>query len=213
MLTTLIIGGCNVSNGKESLFPSEMDQKDLLDVPAFQDELTRDYLESTEPVREGYYTLESASNTFTLDFPEDMVVDETSMAGNEENSESLIFYYDDNNADVMDEYIVHYYSSIPDIEYSKDLMNRKAGEELDFKKVQTENENQHLEIAEMDSDNTGSYIAALVRNEKNQEIQVFVDIICRDDIAEDKCNTLKEQEKKKVTEVLKSIQFKDDKGK
>ncbi|WP_077304671.1 hypothetical protein [Terribacillus halophilus] len=202
-----------MSNGKESLSPSEMDPKDLPDVPAFQDELTRDYLESTEPVREGYYTLKSATNTFTLDFPEDMVVDETSMAGNEGNSESLIFYYDDNDADVMDQFIINYYSSIPDIEYSRDLMNRRAGEELDFKKVPSENENQHLEIAEMDSDDSTSYIAAIVRNESKQEIQVFTSIICREDIENNQCDSLKEEEKEKVSDVLKSIQFNNDKGK
>ncbi|WP_077305760.1 hypothetical protein [Terribacillus halophilus] len=200
-------------NGKESLSPSDMDPNDLPDVPAFQDEITRDYLESTEPVREGYYPFISGSNSFTFDFPEEMVVDETSIVGNEANSESLIFYYDDNNAEVMDEYTIHYLSSMSDVESSKDVMNKSAGIELDFKSVDTDNEGQYMEVAEVESDDSSLSLAALIWNDDKQEIQVFTEIICRNDIEAQQCNSLKEDERKKVTAVMKSIKFKDNKGK
>ncbi|SDC97664.1 hypothetical protein SAMN05421663_105286 [Terribacillus halophilus] len=196
-----------MSNGKESLSPSEMDPKDLPDVPAFQDEYTRAYMQSTEQVKDGYYPLISKTNGFTLHFPEDMVIDDTSNAQPDNHYESLIFHYENNDIAVMDEYIIHYLSPVSDIEWSKDYMNRRAGEELNFKKLEAVYENQYIEIAEIKPNDSTLTLAALIWNDNEQQTQIFTDIICRKDIDKDKCTSLQDEEQEKVIEVFKSIKL------
>lgn len=94
ILITLIIGGCGVGGDIQSVSPSEMDPNELPKVPAFQDEFTRDFIQSTEPVKEGYYHFQSRSNSFTMNFPERMiVVDESYSLGPDDRSEYLEFSY------------------------------------------------------------------------------------------------------------------------
>lgn len=202
-----------MSNGKESLSPSETDPKDLPDVPAFQDEYTREYMQSTEQVKDGYYPLISKTNGFTLHFPEDMVVDDTSNAQPDELYESLIFHYEDNDIAAMDEFTIHYISPVSDIEWSKDYMNRRAGQELNFEKLEADYENQYIEVAEMKPDDSTLTLAALIWNDNDQQAQIFTNIICRKDIDKDECASLQEKEREKVLDVFKSIKFLDDKGK
>ena len=200
-----------MSNGKESLSPSEMDPKDLPDVPAFQDEYTREYMQSTEQVKDGYYPLISKTNGFTLHFPEDMVIDDTSNAQPDNNYESLIFHYENNDIAVMDEYIIHYLSPVSDIEWSKDYMNRRAGEELNFKKLEAVYENQYIEIAEIKDESTLTLVA-LIWNYNDQQTQIFTDIMCSKEIDNDECASLQDKEREKVIDVFKSIKFLDEKG-
>ncbi|MFS0560710.1 hypothetical protein AB1K91_08210 [Terribacillus sp. 179-K 1B1 HS] len=201
-----------MSNGKESLSPSEMDPKDLPDVPAFQDEYTKEYMQSTEQVKDGYYPLISKTNGFTLHFPEDMVIDDTSNAQPDNHYESLIFHYENNDIAVMDEYIIHYLSPVSDIEWSKDYMNRRAGEELNFKKLEAVYENQYIEIAEIKDESTLTLVA-LIWNDNDQQTQIFTDIMCSKEIDKDECASLQDKEREKVIDVFKSIKFLDDKGK
>ncbi len=52
-----------------------MDPKDLPDIPAFQDEFTREFMRSTEEVSDGYYLFESKTGGYTLPFPGDGHID------------------------------------------------------------------------------------------------------------------------------------------
>lgn len=202
-----------MSNGKESLSPSEMDPNDLPDVPAFQDEYTRDYLNSTDPVREGFYPFESGTKSFTLDFPEDMVVDESSNIAPENRFESLIIHHSGSELEVMDEYNIYYLSAMSDVQSSKDTMNKRAGKELDFTELNSNHEKQYIEIAEVAQKDSTDRVAALIWNDNGQQIQVFTSVICREDIDTEKCNQIKEKEKEEVIGVLKSIKLITDKGK
>ncbi|MFC1286538.1 lipoprotein YvcA [Bacillus paralicheniformis] len=75
----IFTGGCSMNdsqNGKngnqeEAVKPKDMNPKDLPQVPAFQDEKTREYMASTKEVEPGYYLLESKLKGFTMMFPED----------------------------------------------------------------------------------------------------------------------------------------------
>src|SRR5699024_10845192 len=63
-LTMIFLSGCQLSNESPSaqpkdeqkeLKPADMDDEDLPDMGAFQDEFTRGFLQSTEETRTGYY--------------------------------------------------------------------------------------------------------------------------------------------------------------
>src|SRR5699024_4385826 len=55
---------------------SSMDSKDLPDVPAFQDEFTREFMSSIDEVSEGYYLFHSKTSGYTLPFPEVAHIDQ-----------------------------------------------------------------------------------------------------------------------------------------
>ncbi|MFS0560503.1 hypothetical protein AB1K91_07165 [Terribacillus sp. 179-K 1B1 HS] len=78
-------------------------------VEAFNNPFTEEFLKSTEPVREGYYPLEGKSGAFTMDFPEDMVMNDTGYSKDpNDGSEVIIFYHPDNERDLVWSIIIEY---------------------------------------------------------------------------------------------------------
>ncbi|MCC8354065.1 lipoprotein YvcA [Bacillus sp. AF23] len=59
------------NNKTKAVKPKDMDPKDLPQVPAFQDEKTREYMVSTKEEEPGYYVLESKLKGFRMLFPEE----------------------------------------------------------------------------------------------------------------------------------------------
>mgnify|MGYP001435484122 CR=1 FL=1 len=66
ILFSILSVGCQI--GKE-VKPSEMHPDDLPDERAFQDEFTREFLQSVEEARPGYYPFLSKTGKYELDFP------------------------------------------------------------------------------------------------------------------------------------------------
>ncbi|AUZ27989.1 lipoprotein YvcA [Bacillus subtilis] len=98
-LLLALTGGCSMNdndknstndNKTEAVKPKDMDPKDLPQVPAFQDEKTREYMVSTKEEEPGYYLLESKLKGFRMLFPEDgEYVPDLSSTG--ENEETIVF--------------------------------------------------------------------------------------------------------------------------
>ncbi len=97
-LLLALTGGCSmndneknstIDNKTEAVKPKDMDPKDLPQVPAFQDEKTREYMVSTKEEEPGYYMLESKLKGFRVLFPEEAkYVSEFSSVG--KNEETII---------------------------------------------------------------------------------------------------------------------------
>ncbi|MEG7379343.1 lipoprotein YvcA [Bacillus subtilis] len=98
-LLLALTGGCSmndneknstIDNKTEAVKPKDMDPKDLPQVPAFQDEKTREYMVSTKEEEPGYYLLESKLKGFRMLFPGDgEYVPDLSSTG--ENEETIVF--------------------------------------------------------------------------------------------------------------------------
>ncbi|MEC1620603.1 lipoprotein YvcA [Bacillus mojavensis] len=99
-LLLALTGGCSMNdneknsknneNKTESVKPKDMDPKDLPQVPAFQDEKTREYMVSTKEEEPGYYLLESKLKGFRMLFPADgEYVPDMSSTG--DNEETIVF--------------------------------------------------------------------------------------------------------------------------
>ncbi|MCJ0932017.1 hypothetical protein MST22_12720 [Virgibacillus halodenitrificans] len=69
--------------------PSEINVENLPDVRAFQDEFTREFLQSTEETREGYYPFLSGTGAYKMDFPAGGIVGEKGYALEGERFESF----------------------------------------------------------------------------------------------------------------------------
>ncbi|MDM5303384.1 lipoprotein YvcA [Bacillus subtilis] len=98
-LLLALTGGCSMNdneknstnnNKTEAIKPKDTDPKDLPQVPAFQDEKTREYMVSTKEEEPGYYLLESKLKGFRMLFPEEAkYVSKFSSVG--KNKETIIF--------------------------------------------------------------------------------------------------------------------------
>lgn len=207
LLTAFVLGGCSMSNGKGSASPSEMDPQDLPNVPAFQDEFTRDFLQSTEPVRDGFYPFEAKSGKFTMDFPEDMTIDERSYNKSSKNdSEFITISHTDQNLDVITNIQLKYYGFMGDEETSKEGMSAKMREELKFESVSSEYEGQEIEVANYSSGPFPGF-ATLIWNDEDENIQIFADMTCSEGLDSDECSKLVESEKERILGVFQSIKL------
>lgn len=206
ILITIIVGGCGMSNENNSVSPSEMNANELPDVPALQDEFTRDFLSSTEQIKEGYYSLESGSKGFNMDFPEDMTIGERSYDLAENNwSETMVLSYPNYDRNAFINMRINYYSSRFSVENSKDQMESSSERELDFKQIETDDNNQTLEAAEYENGSLSVIYAIIWSNDDDKVIQVHTKLNCKEDVEEDECASSKGEQKEKALSMLKSI--------
>jgi hypothetical protein len=211
ILTTLIVGGCGVSSGdgsnQSSRSGNQKEAESKPDVAAFNDQFTEEFLTSTEPVREGYYPFKSEIGTIIMEFPGDMVVGEKSHQVAEGNrGEMFEISSADMNSKVFTNHLVKYFNFTREIKYTKESMAGSTGEELDFKTIDTGISNQYTEIAEY-QDGADEFLATLVWNDNHQEIQVFTNMTCRDDLNEDECRKEQGKAKQSALEILKTIKI------
>ncbi|QXE02416.1 hypothetical protein [Terribacillus sp. DMT04] len=196
-----------MNNESNSVSPSEMNANDLPDVPAFKDEFTRDFLQSAEQVKDGFYPFVSGSGSFTMNFPQDMKVNKRSYEiGTENESEFISISHSDEQKDGFINQKISYISFMSDPENGKERMRSSSKRELDFKVIETEHKGQKLEISEYESD-PFSVVAAFIWNDNNQGITIFSHIDCKEDLTKQQCATAKSSEKETIMEMLKSIEF------
>src|SRR5699024_12287330 len=69
LLVAIVLGGCQMGDSDSNQKPSDMHNEDLPDVKAFNDESTRDFLQSVEETAEGFYPFLSGTGKYTMDFP------------------------------------------------------------------------------------------------------------------------------------------------
>jgi hypothetical protein len=212
LLTTIVLGGCNMTNGKDSAAPSEMDPKDLPDVPAFQDEFTRSFLTSTEPVRECYYPFEAKSGKFTMEFPGDMSIGERSYnISPKNNSEFINISHTDESLDVFTNIQIKYYGFMSSEESSKEGMSAKSNENLDFQPLESRYKGQRIETADL-TDTYRPTFATLIWNDNNENVQIFMDMSCKEGISSKECSQMLADEKERILRVLQSIKLTQSKG-
>src|SRR5690606_29883869 len=90
------------------LKPSEMHPNDLPDERAFQDEFTREFLQSVEETRPGHYPFLSKTGRYKMDFPAEGVINKHSYIINNTSHETFnLTYIDEDNINI--EISVAYY--------------------------------------------------------------------------------------------------------
>lgn len=110
--------------------------------------------------------------------------------------------------DILPVITMDYYNFMSSEESSKEGLAGKIDEELRFKQLETE-ENQNIEYADTTE---GPYpgIAALVWNDNDQQIQIVTTFVCNDNLNEEECEESVKSEKKKILDIISSIHFMKD---
>ncbi|WP_194270493.1 lipoprotein YvcA [Bacillus subtilis] len=135
-LLLTLTGGCSMNtneknntkdNKTEALKPKEMDPKDLPQVPAFQDEKTREYMVSTKEEEPGYYLLESRLKGFRMLFPEDAKYSKY-LSSRDENEEIIAFDSYDKTKNKMLNAQIEYYQGTSFINNPETMLEQVRNE-------------------------------------------------------------------------------------
>ncbi|MBM7540247.1 hypothetical protein [Amphibacillus cookii] len=123
--------------------PKDIDPEDLPDVPAFQDEATREFLVSTEEVEPGFYLMESRLEGYQMLFPAGgRYLQDISSIRNQGNVETVTFEDFDEEIEIKISGQVKYHrnqsylenSDLSDPEFMIDIIRGRNGYEGDFEK-------------------------------------------------------------------------------
>jgi len=195
-------------NQEEAVKPKDMDPKDLPQVPAFQDEKTREYMASTKEVEPGYYLLESKLKGFTMLFPED---------GDEE---IISFYSYDEKTNVSLNASVEYYLNQSFINNPNEMLEQvreENGYKGQFEKFQEKDKDIYFAYMKTVHDDTNqknnethSYIG-YVNKQNYVGIQFTFDFTCLK--SSKPCKLDVDSAEKKAKKLVKSIVFLTDKEK
>lgn len=131
LFLVVLLGGCQ-ENKEQHVKPAKMNVEDLPDVRAFQDEFTREFLQSTEETREGYYLFMSGTGAYKMDFPAGGIVSEKSYSINKKGFESFFIGVHQLEREAL--ISINYNSMYVNIESTQDVLRKQLDEDLKFNK-------------------------------------------------------------------------------
>ncbi|WP_088049476.1 hypothetical protein [Virgibacillus dakarensis] len=196
-----------MDNDKTNTKPSEMNPEDLPDVRAFHDEFTRGFLQSMEETRPGYYPFLSGTGAYKMDFPAGGIVGEKGYGRIKKKKEGYLVGIENENGTGSSITINYDSFKIKDhVESYLDNLKDRLGKEVEFKKLEIEDDQQSLYYAYFERNGFYTY-AGYLQNEKNHGgIQAVYQIDCGGR-QEEVCKENKKAVKDRIIEWMKSIQF------
>lgn len=151
-----------MSFGDDAKKPAETNPNDLPNVRAFQDEFTRQYLQSTEETRPGYYKFLSGTGRYEMDFPAEGVIDENGYFRKENAIEDFMASVKLNNGEML---ITTSYNVVRNKGYIDVHLERiinSTGEKLTFEEIQYED--RIIYFTEYYLDEIDKYYIAYIQN-------------------------------------------------
>ncbi|GAB3804256.1 hypothetical protein GCM10028868_31740 [Virgibacillus kimchii] len=191
-----------MGSGDGAQKPADMDPEELPDLRAFQDEFTREFLQSTEETRDGYYPFLSGTGRYEMDFPGGGIIGERGYSKEDKRFESFIIGVDNNALETSIDF-KYLPEKVGNEEIVLNQLSASFGSELDFKKHETENKT--IYISHFETKDYFGYVAYIQNRKDIGGVQVSTHSNCNGD--EELCADLEEQEKENVIEWLNNINF------
>ncbi|GAB3804247.1 hypothetical protein [Virgibacillus kimchii] len=205
LMSLIGFSGCQTTTGNEAQKPADMDPEELPGARAFQDEFTREFLQSTEETRDGYYPFLSGTGRYEMDFPAGGVIGEESYAEKDNGYEGLLLGVDEGDGHESS-ININYYShhELGNESNILDQLSNRLGMELEFK--HKEDENKFIHYASFDYEEYESFgIAANVLNKLDSgAIQIVYTTGCE---TEEGCIISEESMREKMNAWIDSIYF------
>ncbi|GAA0310560.1 hypothetical protein GGQ92_001629 [Gracilibacillus halotolerans] len=202
MLLITMLSGCQI--GKD-VKPSEMDPKDLPDERAFQDEFTREFLQSVEETKPGYYPFLSKTGKYKMDFPAGGLIDKFGYTINKTYFEFLdvgIKYPDQTGANLTISY--NRENKMDNIENHLRWFQGRLGEPYDLEKYEEKTYNFYYTGFERSG---FSYQVAYIQNKK---VAGGIELIYFTECQKNNCQGQSLLNKQDFFDWIKTIQFIDD---
>ncbi|MEI3599646.1 MULTISPECIES: hypothetical protein [unclassified Oceanobacillus] len=199
-----LLVGCQVNNEEQTKRPSEMNEDELPDGRAFEDEFTRGLLESTEETRSGYYPFLSGTGKYEMDFPLNGMIDGHGYALKEKDYEGIFIGIDEGK---LKSSIRLNYDSLDETGREGtilNIINERVGQELEYEKLPSENQTLYLSYFEREGPYHG-YAGFLQNEVENGGIEIIYQTECVG--SKEECEELKTESKARMKEQIESIQF------
>lgn len=198
----------DTGNGAQK--PAEMDPEDLPDVRAFQDEFTREFLQSTEETRDGYYPFLSGTGRYEMDFPAGGIIGEKSYAEKEKGYEGLLLgVYEENGFESSIN--INYYShhKLGEENDTLDLLESRLDMELEFHEKEDDHKYIYYSYFEYEDDESFGVAANVVNKLGTGAIQIVYTTGCE---TNEGYSTGKDEMKQKMDIWFNSIKFINNEG-
>src|SRR5699024_8970685 len=169
LLVVIVLGGCQLGDSNKNQKPSEMDTEDLPDVRAFDDEFTRDFLQSTKEVREGYYLFLSVTDMYHTDFQASGVLGEKSYYKRDDTYEELAIHIKEPNSSIIR---INYFQddSLDLLKDNLDAFKTRIGYEGDFEEI--EKNNRTIYYAQEEGDSFRDFFAYVLNIQDKGAVEV-----------------------------------------
>ena len=205
IISIVSLTGCQSGRDETKTNPEEMNEKDLPDVRAFEDEFTRSFLQSTEETKTGYYPFVSGTGTYKMDFPAGGVIGEKGYGIDKNNFEGYLVGVATGEA--LDSSINFEYYSYKKEKFSDsglETLKQQFNAKITFEKVPFDNHMLFLAPIE-NGDGVFGYVAFLQNTLKSGAISIIYESECTAD--EKACKGVKNKEKDDIVNWLESIEF------
>lgn len=196
--------------GKDKL-PSEMNPKKLPDGRAFEDEFTRQFLQSTEEVLPGYYPFLAKNRKFEMSFPKEGLMDSLNYR-TKPNFEAVSFTDWEEEKDSSAMVDIKFYSTFNPgfIEAKQRNLSRNIDLPLEFEEVSGDEQTYYIapfekELDEESAQEKYGYGAYIQKKSEAGGIFVIYSRYC-----ETNCDEIKEDDMQEAYEFILSIQFLDE---
>ncbi|MEJ8764291.1 hypothetical protein WKU33_00185 [Oceanobacillus sp. HCA-5259] len=192
-----------MNNEEQTKRPSELNEDELPDGRAFEDEFTRGFLESTEETRPGYYPFLSGTGKYEMDFPLNGRVGERGYALKDKDYEGVFVGID--NGELKSALSLNYYSTDrrgrEDLKL--DMINDRISQELEYDKFTSEYSTLYLSYFETEM--YYGYAGFLQNEVENGGIEIIYQTECN--ASKEKCEAKKAESIDVMREQIESIQF------
>ncbi|MDL4842638.1 hypothetical protein [Aquibacillus rhizosphaerae] len=201
IIILVILGGCQLKEAK------------LPETKAFQDEFTREFMDSTEEVRDGYYLFRSKTDRYTMLFPKNAEIDSGAFyERNKDHFESLSFVDYSKEENYSYTYDVTYTPFGEDaLENSLEILSEKVGYGGDYKEIEEKNtriffaKEEKLYEADDRQMKVYGYYSYIIPKEGNVGVEFIYSADC---YVEKKCSIDPGKEEEKAIMLMKSVHFK-----
>ncbi|WP_054950738.1 hypothetical protein [Numidum massiliense] len=193
-----------MSKDPQSLPPEKLPQ-----VTAFQDEFTRKFMDSTEPVKEGYYLFRSGVGGYTMLFPEGAKLSEKGYSAPDKFYEEIDFGTSENNVDfyVHINYIQD--GSASSINIQLKGLSSTSNYNGEFDKIKLEDKEIYLAKNEFrledEKDTAYNFSSYIKSNNSNKGIRFFYSVTCFD--KNKPCHLNVKEEEKKAKMLMELVTF------
>ncbi len=210
IIMTLLLGGCttDVEEGEKTKETKETSNL-WPETPAFKDDFTREFMDSTEEVQEGYYRFKSKTEGYTMLFPVNARVDPVGFERNEDVYETYSFGEQVKEDNLAYYYRITYENSLigSDVEFNLESLSEYVGYEGDYETFDYEGKTYYYatDVSKDEDVTYYSYFSYIKSNKSDKGLRYFVDSTCADNSGNCKMDS-KELEKRFLI-MMKSVDF------
>jgi hypothetical protein len=203
----IILGGCNTSVEEEE--KTEATIQLWPETPAFKDDFTRGFMDSTEEVQDGYYRFKSKTDGYKMLFPINAKVSAAGFELNQDVFETYSF-----GEQVKDENLAYYYKMTYEnrpitnnIDVNLDLLSTYAGYEGEYEKFEHAGKTYYYatDVSKDEEITYYSYLSYIKSNNSDKALSYFVDSTCADNSGN--CKQEPEKLEEQFLMMMKSVDF------